>query len=537
MPPMRLPHLLRGGAVVVALVIAPASASASTFEYLGSFGSPGNTDGQFVAANSATIASNGQIYVSDSSRNRVTSFTYTGALTGGIGTPGSGNGQFNSPRGLTTADNGNALYVVDSGNNRVQQFALAGGYVSQFGTAGTGNAQFASPNGAATDGTWLYVSDTGNNRIQKFSFTGTYVRQWAALGTSPLAADTGTVMTSLTGGVYPTLQAYSPFGDTGASTSAGGDLARVGGIARAQRDGGFWAAVDDNQGRALLRRYTANADIAQEIPLTGAAAIDPGQAPGLASDCRGTVVVVDRFGQRVLRFGDPAAPPPPCSAPSSAASVPSLSFGTQRVSTVGAPQTASLTAAGNGIDVSRVRVTGPDADAFLISRDGCSDMTAWPGVPCGVSVRFAPTAVADATATLEFRDATTQVTRTVALSGTGAPEPSVGPGPAGTTGATGATGARGPQGAAAKVTCTVRLVTPKAKKGSRAPKPTAKVTCTVRAAAARLGVVRGGRTYARGAGRGTVTLSTLRPLRAGSYRVTITDPRGVRHVALRVVRR
>lgn len=352
-------------------------------EYLGSFGSPGNIDGQFLAVSSATIGSNGQIYVSDSTRNRVTTFSYTGSLLGDFGAPGAGNGQFSSPRGVTASDGGSSVYVVDGGNSRVQQFTLAG-------TVRRRHEQQPHPEVLA------------RRRLRP---------AMGATGTFQLAADTGTLLTSLTGGAHPTVQAYSPFGEIGATTSpTASDLSRVGGFARAQRDGGFWVAVGDTQGRTLRRRYTANTDIAAEIPLTTApVTVDSSSsAPSLASDCRGTVLVIDRTAQRVLRFGDPAAPPPPCSTPSSATSAASPSFGTQRISTIGAPQTISLVATGNGIDVSRVRVTGPDADAFLVSRDGRTDKTAWPGTPCGVSVRFAPTAVADASATLEIRDATSR---------------------------------------------------------------------------------------------------------------------------------
>ena len=63
-----------------------------------------------------------------------------------------------------------SVYVLDTSNNRIQQFTSTGVFVTEWGGFGTGDGEFNGPNGVAvaSDGS-VYVADTWNNRIQKFS--------------------------------------------------------------------------------------------------------------------------------------------------------------------------------------------------------------------------------------------------------------------------------------------------------------------------------------------------------------------------------
>lgn len=492
--------------VVLAVLAVPAAAPARTFEYLGSFGGSGSNDGQFVEPADAIIAADGTILVTDAGRNRITRFSYTGALLGGFGNAGSGNGQFNQPRGV--AQLGADLYVVDSGNARIQRLTATGAYVSQWGSPGAGNGQFSGPQGIATDDSWLYVADKDNNRVQKFSGGGGYVRQWSSSAVTDLASNGAVVHTiGNSGGVVDA----SVFGDPLPTLFS--EIFTTGALAHDARSGATLVLVRPlSSGPWVLRRFWDGGAIVDDSPLYGPAAItDPSIAPtGLASDCRGTVLVVDRSGDRVERWGDPNAPPPPCGTPASSLSATSLALGQQRASTVGPPSTVSVLATGDGIDVSRVTVSGPDADAFLLARDGCTGATSWPGAPCGVSVRFAPTRTGAAAATLTLVDATTSTTYAVALSGTGTAEPAVGPGPAGPPGPAGKTG----KAAAATASCAV--------KGRGAKRS---VSCTARPASARVSVslMRGKTVFASGSGKGRLNLKLRRPLGKGRYTVKVSS--------------
>lgn len=98
------------------------------------------------------------------------------------GGSGSGNGQLSKPAAITKDAEGN-LWVADTSNNRVEEFSSGGTYIRQFGTVGEGNGQFKGPKGIAIDGEGrVWVTDTGNNRVQVFSNTGTYLLQFGISG-------------------------------------------------------------------------------------------------------------------------------------------------------------------------------------------------------------------------------------------------------------------------------------------------------------------------------------------------------------------
>jgi tripartite motif-containing protein 71 len=87
------------------------------------------------------------------------------------GSYGSGNGQFYSPGDVAVDHSGN-VYVPDTSIDRIQKFTSDGTYLAKWGTQGSGNGRFDYPAGAAVDGSGnVYVADTYNQRIQVFGAT------------------------------------------------------------------------------------------------------------------------------------------------------------------------------------------------------------------------------------------------------------------------------------------------------------------------------------------------------------------------------
>jgi sugar lactone lactonase YvrE len=145
----------------------------------------------------------GNIYVADASNNRirkitnqvVTTLAGSGTATyfDGLGT----NAGFNYPEGICLDSNGN-LYVADSSNNRIRK--IVGGLVTTLAGSGTAtyldatgtNAGFNGPRGIGID-TFnnLYISDTFNNRIRLLNTNGV-VSTYAGNGTAALTNSTGT---------------------------------------------------------------------------------------------------------------------------------------------------------------------------------------------------------------------------------------------------------------------------------------------------------------------------------------------------------
>jgi hypothetical protein len=221
-------------------------------------------------------------------------------------------------------------------------------------------------------------------------------------------------------------------------------------------------------------------------------------------------------------------------------SAPALSFGTQALGTIGAPQRLTIKNVGAApLDLGAVKITGADADAFLLSAGDCAQASVAPQGTCSIGVRFAPSSQGEHTASLAISDESAQVDREVQLAGTGTtvlagPGPTGPAGPAGPSGATasdGAPGARGAQGPAgprgadgaagragrdAKVTCRIVGSGRKSRVACRVSYPKARASVI-----AKLRV--GGRTIAVRrvqirSGRGIVTFPRTR---GRSYRVIV----------------
>jgi DNA-binding beta-propeller fold protein YncE len=244
----------------------------------------------------------GNVYVADSSNNRIQKFDEEGVpirtwgkdvISGGstgfevcragietckAGTTGGLEGEMNLPLGVA-ADSSGAVYVTDANNSRVQKFSPTGGFQLTWGKdvingggtgfeicheeievcqAGDGSGALGGelnlPVGAATDTAGdVYVSEEDGARVQKFGSDGTFQRVW---GQDVDAVATGTDFEICT---------------VPANCKAGAFLA----------------------------------------PFRGG---DFGVPDALATDAGGRVYVVDRFNNRVDRFGDPppaTVPPPP----------------------------------------------------------------------------------------------------------------------------------------------------------------------------------------------------------------------------------
>jgi sugar lactone lactonase YvrE len=153
----------------------------------GSIGTNGTGNGQFYRPYDLAIDSGGNIWVADTDNNRVQEFNNSGSflmglgagyngVAGAIAASGSGNGQFKTPFSIATFAVPQNIWVVDTTNNRVERFNLSGSYISQFGSSGTGNGQFKTPNGTGVDSSGnIWVVDQGNNRIQKFNSSGSWL--------------------------------------------------------------------------------------------------------------------------------------------------------------------------------------------------------------------------------------------------------------------------------------------------------------------------------------------------------------------------
>jgi tripartite motif-containing protein 71 len=145
--------------------------------YIDMFEVPGATD--------VAIAPNGiDIYIASgiNGNNCVYHCDVYGTVIGKWGYEGSGPGEFKAPCGLAVALNGD-VYVSDSDNDRIQYFTSGGSLLGMWGSFGTGQGQFSRPWGIAVDRfSRVFVADHKNSRVQYFTSTGNFLGIWGNYG-------------------------------------------------------------------------------------------------------------------------------------------------------------------------------------------------------------------------------------------------------------------------------------------------------------------------------------------------------------------
>jgi RHS repeat-associated protein len=159
--------------------------SAGTF--IAAYGEEGSSETKLQFKAPLGIAINqttGNVYVGDGANNRVVELSSAGALVRVFGKAGTGKGEFKEPGGVALDSKGN-VWVTDRGNNRIQEFSETGTWLKEFGSTGTEGGRFSGPIDIAISGEDLYVTDSKNSRVEEFKEEGkTLLREWGTSGTA-----------------------------------------------------------------------------------------------------------------------------------------------------------------------------------------------------------------------------------------------------------------------------------------------------------------------------------------------------------------
>jgi len=135
-------------------------------------GEMGNGPGQFAFPNSATVDSQGRLYVVDGNNGRISVWDAQGTALYEFGR-GVGDGALGLPRGLWIDDK-DRLHVVDAVKQSVKVFDVSGDtpeFLVSLGSFGMGEGAFNYPNDVALDGSGrMYVADRENDRVQVWSY-------------------------------------------------------------------------------------------------------------------------------------------------------------------------------------------------------------------------------------------------------------------------------------------------------------------------------------------------------------------------------
>jgi len=276
------------------------------------WGTSGSGNGQFRPRGICSDPQ-GNIYVVDSSNNRIQKFTQDGTFITKWGAYGSGDGQFNVPVGICSDLQG-YIYVIESGNDRIQKFTRDGTFITKWGTFGSGNGQFYYPKTICSDSQgYIYVADTYNYRIQKFTQDGTFITKWGSRGTNdgqfnvPIG-----ICSDLQGYIY-VADAYN--GRIQKFTQDGIFITKWGTIGLG--DGQFHAPFgicSDPQGYIYvtevqdiiyyrIQKFTQDGTF---ITKWGTPGVDDGQfnfPMGICSDQQGNIYVADTYNYRIQKFG------------------------------------------------------------------------------------------------------------------------------------------------------------------------------------------------------------------------------------------
>lgn len=136
-----------------------------------SFGAQGEGNDQFDFPQTVVLDGNGNFYVSDGNKSRISEWTADMKYKTFFGF-GSNTGALNLPRG-TWMGARNCLYVADGVGGLVRVYNVSGAepaFAFELGGFGVAEGQFNYPVDVVIDGTGrLYVADRGNNRIQVWS--------------------------------------------------------------------------------------------------------------------------------------------------------------------------------------------------------------------------------------------------------------------------------------------------------------------------------------------------------------------------------
>jgi sugar lactone lactonase YvrE len=174
------------------------------------------TNAQLTSPSGVAVDAAGNLYIADDGNDRVRRVSVSGTITtlagGSVQDGGPAvSANLDSPFGVAVDAAGN-LYIADTSNNRVRRVSVSGVITTVAGTGSPGfsgdggpatNAQLASPSGVAVDAAGnLYIADNGNSRVRRVSVSGVITT----------VAGTGMYGFSGDGGPATNAQLKSPFG-------------------------------------------------------------------------------------------------------------------------------------------------------------------------------------------------------------------------------------------------------------------------------------------------------------------------------------
>lgn len=419
------------------------------------------------------VDGSGNIFIADTNHHRIrevvaaTGIIQTVAGNGVKGYGGDGglaiNAELNFPAGVAVDRAGN-IYIADTSNSRVREVTTATGIIQT--VAGNGMAGgYTGDGGPATSATLngprgLFVDNAGNIFIGDLVSNACCIREVTAAGIIQTVVGKGT---SVDDGV-PAASAAVQYAYAVAVDSAGNifyaegsgqvrevvaatglvhTVAGTNGVAGYGGDGGPATSAEVNSPRGVavdsagnifladhnnnrIREVVAATGIIRTVAGTGVGGFSGDGGPAVDAElCNPLGIWVDPFEnifiadscnsliRKVFTLGGCLQ-----GATTAGLSATSLSFPGQVLGTASAPQTVTLSNAGNSmLCISNIAVTGTNGGDFT-AQSHCPQTLAV-GASCPIPITFTPSATGSRAATLIITDNAADSPQSIALSGTG----------------------------------------------------------------------------------------------------------------------
>jgi len=293
------------------------------------------------AVRGVAVASDGTVYVADSTYHVVRAISPAGEMSfvagrsGMLGVTGDGGpatmALLRTPSGLALDEAAGLLYIADTGNQRVRVVNLASGNIATLAGGGTAAAPGYGDGGSATAATLaspghvrlgpdgaLYVADTGHQRIRRIDGTTGIISAWLDGGT-----------TTCTGATVSLYGCQSELRTCDVAWDAAGRAFISGYFCGSGVGTNTWAVVRREPDGTLVRvagvagGLTADGSPAQSALLNGASSI--------AFDGGGNLLVLEHTSHRVRRIDGASG------ALSTVAGTGTASYGSDHVAALGQP--------------------------------------------------------------------------------------------------------------------------------------------------------------------------------------------------------